>query len=73
VARGWCFLVLLPTTDGAANAAILTVLVENSAVPALIVFRMAFDPPPGRNNHFVNGLLILLRHKGWCSDACLGE
>src|SRR4051794_20725494 len=37
VARGWCFLVLLPTTDGAANAAILTVLVENSAVPALIV------------------------------------
>src|SRR4051812_24601477 len=57
VARGWCFLVLLPTTDGAANAAILTVLVENSAVPALIVFRMAFDPPPGRNNHFVNGLL----------------
>src|SRR3954467_13746666 len=59
VARGWCFLVLLPTTDGAANAAILTVLVENSAVPALIVFRMAFDPPPGRNNHFVNGLLWL--------------
>ena len=58
VARAWCFLVLLPTTDGAANAAILTVLVENSAVPALIVFRMAFDPPPGRNNHFVNGLLV---------------
>jgi hypothetical protein len=35
------------------------VLVANRAMPALIVFRMAFDPPPGRNNHFVNGLLGL--------------
>jgi hypothetical protein len=33
------------------------VLVANRAMPALIVFRMAFDPPPGRNNHFVNGLI----------------
>ena len=46
VARGWCFLVLLPTTDGAAHAAILMVLVENSAVPALILFRMGFAHHP---------------------------
>src|SRR4051794_15279729 len=71
-ASGWCFLVLLPTGNGAYEALIM-VLVAHSAMPALIVFRMAFDPPPGRNNHFVNGLLVLLRHKGWCSDACLGE
>jgi transposase len=46
VASGWCFLVLLPTTDGAAHAAILMVLVENSAVPALILFRMGFAHHP---------------------------
>ena len=46
VARGWCFLVLLPIRDGAADGAILMVLVANSAVPALIVFRMAFDHRP---------------------------
>src|SRR4051794_31016994 len=63
VASGWCFLVLLPTGNGAYEALIM-VLVAHSAIPALIVFRMAFDPPPGRNNHFVNGLLILLRHEG---------
>src|SRR4051794_20827374 len=38
VARGWCLLVLLRTTDGATYAAILEVFVENSAGPALIVF-----------------------------------
>src|SRR5215203_2204963 len=43
VARGWCFLVLLPTTDGAADGAILTVLVANRAIPALIVVNMRFD------------------------------
>src|SRR5687768_1479135 len=43
VARGWCFLVLLPTTDGAADAAILMVLVAHSAIPALIVVNMRFD------------------------------
>src|SRR5918998_614788 len=37
VARGWCLLVLLPTADGAADAAILMVLVAHSAIPALIV------------------------------------
>src|SRR4051812_43916272 len=58
VASGWCFLVLLPTGNGAYEALIM-VLVANRAMPALIVFRMAFDPPLGRNNHFVNGLLGL--------------
>jgi hypothetical protein len=47
VARGWCFLVLLPTTDGAAGAAILMVLVANRATPALIVLRMGLDHQPG--------------------------
>jgi transposase len=47
VARGWCFLVLLPTTDGAADGAILMVLVANRIVPALIVFRMGLDHRPG--------------------------
>jgi transposase len=46
VARGWCFLVLLPTPDGAADTAILMVLVTNSAVPALILFRMGFVHHP---------------------------
>ncbi len=43
VARGWCLLVLRPTTDGAAGAAILMVLVANRVVPALIVFRTGCD------------------------------
>src|SRR5829696_2550437 len=47
VARGWCLLVLLPTADGAADGAILMVLVAHSAVPALIVFRMGLDHRPG--------------------------
>jgi transposase len=46
VASGWCFLVLLPSTNGAADAAILMVLVANRAVPALIVFRMRLDHRP---------------------------
>src|SRR3954451_21188829 len=33
VARGWCVLILLPTSDGAADAAILIVLVAHSAIP----------------------------------------
>src|SRR3954454_14410437 len=45
VARSWCFLVLLPTRDGACEALIM-VLVANRAMPALIVFRMAFDHRP---------------------------
>jgi transposase len=47
VARGWCLLVLLPTTDGAAEATILMVLVASRAGPALIVFRMGLDHRPG--------------------------
>src|SRR3954466_9014596 len=47
VARGWCLLVLLPTTNGATYAAILAVFVENGAGPALIVFRMGLDHRPG--------------------------
>ena len=43
VARGWCVLILLPTADGAADAAILMVLVAHSAIPALIVVNMRFD------------------------------
>src|SRR5947208_808163 len=43
VARGWCFLVLLPTTNGATYAAILAVFVENSAGLALIVFTTGCD------------------------------
>ncbi len=50
VARGWCFLVLLSTTDGAADAAILMVLVTHGAMPALIIFRMGFDHQPGRTS-----------------------
>jgi hypothetical protein len=45
VARGWCLLVLLPTGNGAYEALIM-VLVPNRAMPALIVFRMAFDHRP---------------------------
>ena len=47
VARGWYVFVLLRTTDAGADAAILMVLVANSAVPALIVFRMGLDHRPG--------------------------
>jgi transposase len=50
VARGWCLLVLLPNRDGAADAAILMVLVTHSAMPALIIFRMGFDRQSGRTS-----------------------
>jgi transposase len=43
VARGWCVLILLPTADSTADAAILVVLVARSAIPALIVVNMRFD------------------------------
>ena len=43
VARGWCVLILLPISDGAADAAILIVLVANRVVPALIVFTTDCD------------------------------
>ncbi len=43
VARGWCVPILLPTRDGAADEAILMVLVAHSAMPALIILRMGFD------------------------------
>ena len=42
VARGWCVLVLLPTSNGAYEALIM-VLVARSAIPALIVVKMRFD------------------------------
>ena len=45
VASGWCVLILLPTGNGACEALIM-VLVANRAMPALIVFRMAFDHRP---------------------------
>ena len=47
VARGWCVLILLPTRDGAADGAILMVLVTNRVVPAPIVFRIGLDHRPG--------------------------
>ena len=47
VARGWCFLILLPTRDGGADKAILMVLVTHSAMPALIISTMGFDRRPG--------------------------
>ena len=46
VASGWCFLVLLPTAYGAADGALITVLVAYSATPALIVFSMSLDHRP---------------------------
>src|SRR4051795_9802228 len=46
VASGWCFLVLLPTGNGAYEALIM-ILVAHSAMPALIVFRMGLDHRPG--------------------------
>ena len=42
VARGWCFLVLLPTGNGAYEA-LITVLVAHSAIPTLIIVNMRFD------------------------------
>ena len=42
VASGWCFLVLLPTNNGAYEALIM-VLVAHSAIPALITLNMRFD------------------------------
>jgi hypothetical protein len=46
VARGWCLLVLLPISDGAADAAILIVLLAHGAIPALIVVNMRLDRRP---------------------------
>jgi hypothetical protein len=46
VARGWCVLILLPISDGAADAAILIVLLAHSAIPALIVVNMRLDRRP---------------------------
>src|ERR671921_1082527 len=46
VARGWCILILLPTSNGAAYAAILIVLLAHSAIPALIVVNMRLDRRP---------------------------
>src|SRR5687768_7276430 len=46
VARGWCVLILLPIRDGAADAAILIVLLAHSAIPALIVVNMRLDRRP---------------------------
>src|SRR3712207_1220953 len=43
VARGWCRLVLLPTADGAADKAILMVVVAHSTIPALIISSRRFD------------------------------
>ena len=43
VARGWCVLILLPTSNGAADEAILMVLVAHSAIPALIILNMRLD------------------------------
>jgi transposase len=47
VASGWCFLVLLPTGNGAYEALIM-VLAANRPIPALFVFRMAFDHRPDK-------------------------
>ena len=46
VACGWCVLILLPATDGAAGEAILRVLVAHSAIPALIILSMRLDRRP---------------------------
>ena len=46
VACGWCVLILLPATDGAAGEAILRVLVAHSAIPALIILNMRLDRCP---------------------------
>ena len=55
VARGWCLLVLLPTADGAADKAILMVLVAHSAMPALIISSTRFDHRPGRTSTSATG------------------
>ena len=46
VAGGWCVLILLPTSDGAADAAILILLLAHSAIPALIILNMRLDRRP---------------------------
>jgi hypothetical protein len=46
VASGWCFLILLRTTEGAAYEARIMVLVAHRATPALIVFNMRLDHRP---------------------------
>ena len=46
VAGGWCVLILLPTSNGAAEAAILIVLLAHSAIPALIILNMRLDRRP---------------------------
>ena len=30
-------------------------------------------PEANKSHEFFNILLVLLRHEGWCSDACLGK
>jgi len=45
VAGGWCFFVLLPTSNGAYEA-LITVLVAQSAMPALIILRGGFHNYP---------------------------
>src|SRR4051794_24569866 len=50
VARGWCVLILLPISDGAADAAILIVLLAHSAIPALIVVNMRLDRSDRRHD-----------------------
>ena len=47
VGRGWCFLVLLPTRDGASDTAILMVLVTRYAMSALIISAMGVNRRPG--------------------------
>ena len=46
VAGGWCVLILLPTSNGAADAAILIVRLAHSAIPALIILNMRLDCRP---------------------------
>jgi transposase len=50
VARGWCLLVLLPTRDGAADAALLIVLLAHNAIPALIILNRRLDRRPDRTS-----------------------
>src|SRR4029453_10809540 len=46
VAGGWCVLILLPTSNGAAEAALLIVLLAHSAIRALIILNMRLDRRP---------------------------
>ena len=46
VAGGWCVLILLPTSNGAAEAAILIALLAHSAIPALTILNMRSDRHP---------------------------